>query len=84
MTLTFKVTFPVHPKGYRMITKYISQIKDASSKVCREGIADKLFTDEMGTWAFGGCCQTLKFSGRKVNREGKKKKISLYQTKWEK
>lgn len=65
-------------------------MKYASSKVCREGITNKLSMDEMGIWTFGGCCQTLKFSIRKVNREGKKsgenkkrlRKMSLYNTKW--
>lgn len=72
MTLTFKVTFPVHPKGNSMIPNYINQIKYASSKVCREGMIDKLFMDEMETWTFRGRCQTLKFSIRKVTREGEK------------
>lgn len=43
--------FPSTSKGYSMITKYINEIKYASNKACREGVTDKLFMDEMGTWS---------------------------------
>lgn len=49
--LDLKVPFPVPPKGYRMMTKYINYIKYASSKVCTEGMVDEHFMDEMGTWS---------------------------------